>query len=62
MEEICEKTEVAERYQQRKSNLMKEKKKGNDMRAKALEKVGEARQRYIVLMTVEELPKKKITK
>lgn len=46
MDEICEKAEAAERDQQviseeRKANLKKDKKQAEDMRAKALEKVGE---------------------
>ena len=50
MEEICEKAEAAERdlqmmSEERKANLEKEKRQAEDMRAKALEKVGETRKR-----------------
>ncbi|KAK3754684.1 hypothetical protein QZH41_015383 [Actinostola sp. cb2023] len=50
VEEICEKAETAERDHQmmteeKKSNLEKEKKQAEDMRAKALEKVGETKKR-----------------
>ena len=52
MEEICEKAEAAERDQQmmsegKKANVEKEKKHAEDMRAKALEKVGETRKRVV---------------
>ena len=50
MEEICEKAEAAERdlqmmSEERKANLEKEKRQAEDMRAKALEKVGETKKR-----------------
>ena len=53
MDEICEKAEAAERDQQvisdeRKANLEKEKKQAEDMRAQALEKVGETKKRMSV--------------
>jgi hypothetical protein len=53
MDEIYERAEAAERDQQviseeRKANLEKEKKQAEDMRAKALEKVGETKKRVAV--------------
>ena len=65
MDEICEKAEAADRDQQvmseeKKANLEKEKKQTEDMRAKALEKVGETKKEWqIVMMVVESLEKKK---
>ena len=52
MEEICEKAEAAEKDQQmmseeKKANVEKEKKQAENMRAKALEKVGETRKRVV---------------
>ena len=63
IEEICEKAEAAEREQQmisegKKANAEKEKKQAEDMRAKALEKVGETRKR-VVGDDVSEEPEKK---
>lgn len=62
IEEICEKAEAAERDQQiisegKKANAEKEKKQAEDMRAKALERVGETRKR--VVGDVSEEPEKK---
>ena len=53
MDEICENAEAADRDQQviseeKKANLEKEKKQVEDMRAKALEKVGETKKRVAV--------------
>ena len=65
MDEICERAEAAERDQQvisdeRKANLKKEKKLAEDIRAKALEKVGETKQKcQLVIMVVESQKKKK---
>ena len=66
IEEICEKAEAAERDQQmisegKKAHAEKEKKQAEDMRAKALEKVGETRKR-VVGDDVSEEPKKKRSK
>lgn len=63
IEEICEKAEAAERDQQiisegKKANAEKEKKQAEDMRAKALERVGETRKR-VVGDDVSEEPEKK---
>lgn len=63
IEEICEKADAAEREQQmisegKKANAEKEKKQAEDMRAKALEKVGETRKR-VVGDDVSEEPQKK---
>jgi len=65
MDEICEKAEAAERDQQviseeRKASLEKEKKQAEDMRAKALEKVGDTKKEWqLVIMVVESLKKKR---
>ena len=63
IEEICEKAEAAQREQQmisegKKTSAEKEKKQAEDMRAKALEKVGETRKR-VVGDDVREEPEKK---
>ena len=63
IEEICEKAEAAKRDQQmvsvgKKANAEKEKKQVEDIRAKALEKVGETRKR-VVGDDVSEEPEKK---
>ena len=63
IEEICEKAEAAERDQQmisveKKASAEKEKKQVEDIRAKALEKVGETRKR-VVGDEVSEEPEKK---
>ena len=64
MEEICQKAEAAERDQQvisekRKANLEKEKKQVEDMRAKALKKVGETKKRVAVSDNCSREPEKK---
>ena len=63
IEEICEQAEAAERDQQmisegKKANAEKEKRQAEDMRAKALERVGETRKR-VVGDDVSEEPEKK---
>lgn len=65
LDEICEKAEAANRDHQviseeKKANLEKEKKQVEDIRAKALEKVGETKKEWqLVMMVVKSLKKKK---